>query len=93
MKVEGVQVAHLQPEQEGAVTEVRVATTVSKPKKDPLKGVLKVENILIWLKIRLCCGKEYVANSSTHGTTNLGKDLKMCLKNPYRVVDKKNKRQ
>lgn len=37
------------------------------------------------------CGKEYAANSSSHGTTNLGKHLKVCLKNPYRVVDKKQK--
>ncbi|CAK8565823.1 unnamed protein product [Lathyrus sativus] len=37
------------------------------------------------------CGKQYAANSGSHGTTNMHKHLKVCLKNPNRVVDKKQK--
>ena len=32
-----------------------------------------------------------MANSYSHDTTNLGKHLKVCLKNPYKVVDNKQK--
>ena len=37
------------------------------------------------------CKKAYACNSSSHGTSNMLKHLKVCVKNPNKEIDKKQK--
>ncbi|WJX61075.1 cellulase [Trifolium repens] len=77
-----------QPLPPSVVTEVTKRKPVRKPSKvwkhfDRIKDLDKAK----------CkyCGKQYAANSSSHGTSNMIKHLKVCLKNPNREVDKRQK--
>ncbi|KAK2450692.1 zinc finger BED domain-containing protein RICESLEEPER [Trifolium repens] len=75
-----------QPLPPSAVTEV----TKRKPIRKPSIVWKHFDRIKDKAKCKYC-GKQYAANSSSHGTSNMIKHLKVCQKNPNRKVDKRQK--
>ncbi|CAL5207228.1 unnamed protein product [Lathyrus oleraceus] len=85
-KVQQIQVEGLSSLPPSALIEV----SKRKPSRKPSKvwGNFKRVNDKAICKY---CGKQYAGNSVSHDTTNMHKHLKVCPKNPNRVVDKKQK--
>ncbi|CAL5186033.1 unnamed protein product [Lathyrus oleraceus] len=70
------------------------STPIEVSKRKPSRKPSKVWTDFKMVSDKAICKyyrKQYAANNGSHGTTNMHKHLKVCPKNPNRVVSKKQK--